>query len=114
MTPSNSMQSEPAAKKRKKKALGRGLNALIPQGNFGIPSREDVTAKSFFECEVDLIQPNPFQPRSRFDADELTQLSESIKNQGILQPLLVRRLSRGYELVAGERRLRAASLGQRP
>lgn len=110
MTPSNSMQSEPVAKKRKKKALGRGLDALIPQGHIGITSRENMAARTYFECEVDLIQPNPFQPRTRFNAEELTQLSESIKNQGILQPLLVRRMSRGYELVAGERRLRAAKL----
>jgi ParB family chromosome partitioning protein len=110
MTPSNSMQSEPAAKKRKKKALGRGLDALIPQGNLDVTSRADLSAKSYFECEVDLIQPNPFQPRTRFDTEELTHLSESIKKQGILQPLLVRRLNRGYELVAGERRLRAAKL----
>lgn len=110
MTPSKPRQNEPTAKKRKKRALGRGLDALIPQGNLGVAPQTDVTAKSYFECEVDLIQPNPFQPRTHFDAEELTQLSESIKNQGILQPLLVRRLSRGYELVAGERRLRAAKL----
>jgi len=110
MTPSKPLQKEPAAKKRKKKALGRGLDALIPQGNLGITPQTDVTAKSYFECEVDLIQPNPFQPRTHFDAEELNQLSLSIKNQGILQPILVRRLSRGYELVAGERRLRAAKL----
>lgn len=110
MTPSKPRQNEPTAKKRKKRALGRGLDALIPQGNLGVAPQADVTAKSYFECEVDLIQPNPFQPRTHFDAEELTQLSESIKNQGILQPLLVRRLSRGYELVAGERRLRAAKL----
>ena len=110
MTPSNPKQSEPAAKRMKKKALGRGLDALIPQGNLGVASQSDATDKSYFECEIDLIQPNPFQPRSHFDAEELAQLSESIKNQGILQPLLVRRLSRGFELVAGERRLRAAKL----
>lgn len=110
MTPSKTQQREPAAKKRKKMALGRGLDALIPKGDINVTSPSDSIPKSYMECEIDLIQPNPFQPRTHFKTEELSQLSESIKNQGILQPLLVRRLSRGYELVAGERRLRAAKL----
>jgi len=105
---------ETAGKKRKKMALGRGLDALIPAdapmdaisgGIGGGPAEE-----KFLECDVDLIQPNRYQPRSHFAPDELTQLSDSIRAQGVLQPLLVRRLSIGYELVAGERRLRAAKM----
>jgi ParB family transcriptional regulator, chromosome partitioning protein len=99
---------EQGAKKRK--ALGRGLGALIPdmepiQGDPG-----ESGAKVYRECDIDLIQPNRFQPRIHFDPDELSQLSESIGTQGILQPLLVRQADVGYELVAGERRLRAAKM----
>jgi len=90
--------------KRKKTALGRGLGALIP----GIENEEDEKKQDYFYCDIDLIRPNRFQPRSVFSEDDLQELSESIKNQGILQPLLVRRDESGYELIAGERRLRAA------
>ncbi len=95
--------------KRKKLALGRGLDALIP--NVPTADSDDAQAsKSFLECDIDLIEPNRYQPRSHFSPDELAQLSESIRSQGVLQPLLVRKMDRGYELVAGERRLRAAKL----
>ena len=99
-----------AGKKRKKLALGRGLDALIPEGRSSIDRPSDSSENVFFDCDIEIIEPNRYQPRSHFDPDELAQLSESIRTQGILQPLLVRRLSRGYELVAGERRLRAAKL----
>jgi ParB family chromosome partitioning protein len=59
---------------------------------------------------IDLIRPNRFQPRMRFKEDELEELSNSIQEQGILQPLLVRKQTEGYELIAGERRLRAAKM----
>jgi ParB family chromosome partitioning protein len=101
---------EPSTKKRKKLALGRGLGALIPDASpMGIDDDSE-TAKSFLECDVDLIQPNHSQPRLHFSPDELAQLSNSIRSQGILQPLLVRKIDIGYELVAGERRLRAAKM----
>ena len=90
--------------KRKKTALGRGLGALIP----GIENGEDEKKQDYFYCDIDLIRPNRFQPRTVFSEDDLQELSESIKNQGILQPLLVRQDGSGYELIAGERRLRAA------
>lgn len=100
-----------SGKKRKKLALGRGLDALIPNGP---PSGDErggpAGAGSFFECDIASIQPNPFQPRSRFAPEELAQLSASISAQGVLQPLLVRRIDTGYELVTGERRLRAAKM----
>ena len=89
--------------RRKKQALGRGLGALIPEIE---KSQED--SKDFFYCEIELIRPNRFQPRMQFDEDELAELCQSIKEQGILQPLLVREENDGYELIAGERRLRAA------
>jgi ParB family transcriptional regulator, chromosome partitioning protein len=101
----------PLPKKRKKLALGRGLDALIPDGptladDRGGPGGE----RSYFECDIELIQPNRFQPRSRFAPEELAQLSASISAQGVLQPILVRQADTGYELVAGERRLRAAKM----
>ncbi len=92
-------------KRRKKMALGRGLEALIPATP---QERGDGGNKGFIECDIDLIRPNRYQPRTHFAADELAELSESIKSQGIIQPLLVRKDINGYELVAGERRLRAA------
>lgn len=102
--------SRSGPQKRKKLALGRGLDALIPKSHTALTGDASEGSKSFFECDVDLIQPNRYQPRSRFAPEELQQLSESIRTQGLLQPVLVRKLDMGYELVAGERRLRAAKM----
>ncbi len=100
------------AKKKRKMALGRGLDALIP--DLGTMDNLSGTApsapKDYFLCEIDMIRPNRYQPRRHFAAEELEGLAESIRSQGIIQPLLVRTDDVGYELVAGERRLRAASL----
>ena len=92
-------------KPRKKIALGRGLDALIPD----IDTLKQQTS-NFIECDIEMIRPNPFQPRRRFSEEELQKLSLSIKAQGIIQPLLLRKADVGYELVAGERRLRAARM----
>ncbi len=102
--------SESGTKKRKKLALGRGLGALIPETVSAETDSAEPQDKTYLECDIDLIQPNRFQPRSHFDAEELAQLSDSIRTQGVLQPILVRKLEMGYELVAGERRLRAAKM----
>jgi ParB family chromosome partitioning protein len=91
------------AGKRKKMALGKGLGALIPEVDTATSEQKD-----FFFCDIDLIRPNRFQPRIRFSEEDLQELTDSIKAQGILQPLLVRKDENGYELIAGERRLRAA------
>ena len=88
---------------RKKMALGKGLGALIP----GAASDQE-EQKDYFFCDIDLIRPNRFQPRLNFSEEDLQELTDSIKTQGILQPLLVRQDEDGYELIAGERRLRAA------
>lgn len=100
------------ATKKRKMALGRGLDALIPDlGSMeGISGSSLPTRKDYFLCEIDMIRPNHYQPRRHFAADELEELAESIRSQGIIQPLLVRADDVGYELVAGERRLRAATL----
>jgi ParB family chromosome partitioning protein len=89
-------------RKRRKVALGRGLDALIPSG----PA--DETETDYRLCPVEAIRPNRFQPRRRFAEAEMAELAESIRAQGVLQPLLVRQDAAGYELVAGERRWRAA------
>jgi len=91
------------AGKRKKMALGKGLGALIPEVT---PDKKE--SKDYFLCDIDLIRPNRFQPRLNFPEQDLQELTDSIKAQGILQPLLVRKDADGYELIAGERRLRAA------
>jgi len=87
-------------------ALGRGIEALIPD----IDSARSDSSGEYFTCDVRLIRPNPFQPRIRFPQEELDELSRSILEQGILQPLIVRKAETGYELIAGERRLRAAKM----
>jgi ParB family transcriptional regulator, chromosome partitioning protein len=86
----------------KRRALGRGLGALIPQGTTANPPPADR------RVPVAEIRPNPHQPRRYFDDARLAELADSIKQQGILQPLIVRKAEQGYELIIGERRLRAA------
>jgi ParB family transcriptional regulator, chromosome partitioning protein len=86
-----------------KKRLGRGLDALL-----GGPGTALAEAPPEAEVPLTKIQHNPYQPRKSFDADELASLSASVKAHGILQPLVVRLAGDGYQLVAGERRLRAA------
>jgi ParB family transcriptional regulator, chromosome partitioning protein len=90
-------------KKLKKMALGRGLDALLP----GIESIDN-RPNTYIMCDIELIRPNRYQPRLRFSEKELQTLTESIKEQGIIQPILVRKDEHGYELIAGERRLKAA------
>ena len=90
----------------KRGGLGRGLSALIP----GAPEAGEL-ASGLMEVPVNAIAPNPKQPRTRFDDETLAELAASIREVGILQPIVVRRAGDGaYELVAGERRLRAARL----
>src|ERR671914_2548685 len=85
-----------------RRALGRGLSALLSD-------KPATTSEEMVEIDLDLIEPNNFQPRTSFDEERLEQLAQSIRANGIIQPLLVRRLSSDkYQLVAGERRWRAA------
>ncbi|QQS31831.1 MAG: ParB/RepB/Spo0J family partition protein [Acidobacteriota bacterium] len=82
--------------------LGRGLNALL--GEASAPTAENKTT----EIDIDLIDPNPDQPRSRFADDTLEELAQSIRSNGIVQPIVVRQIGTRYQIVAGERRWRAA------
>jgi len=100
---------------------GKGLEALIPQKG-GKPTRFAQEKESVFLIEVERIKPNPQQPRKDFDPDDLKNLSDSIKEHGILQPLIVTKIEREtdggkrweveYELIAGERRLQAAKIAR--
>lgn len=85
------------------KGLGRGLDALFTKVDVG---KEDVVS----EVEIEDLRPNPYQPRKHFDDQGIQELSISIKQHGIVQPLIVRKSIHGYEVIAGERRLRAAKL----
>ena len=89
-----------------KRRLGRGLDALIT--NSGTADGKTTAASETTRVAVDRIDCNPYQPRKAFDEDELSSLSDSIRSVGILQPLVVRPVGDRYQLVAGERRLRAA------
>jgi ParB family transcriptional regulator, chromosome partitioning protein len=91
-----------------RKALGRGLEALIPA--VGLAESGEPAQAGTRQLPVGEIEPNPFQPRSRFDDGALQELAASIKATGVLQPVLVRPRPDGFQLVAGERRLRAAEL----
>lgn len=88
----------------RKGGLGRGLTALIPTGDLDA-SGDDA---GFREVPIDSVRPNPLQPRRVFDEETLEGLVDSIKELGVLQPVLVRAVDDGYELIAGERRWRAA------
>jgi ParB family chromosome partitioning protein len=93
----------PSSTKKRRPGIGRGLSAILPE------SPADAAAGELLELPVDLIKPNPNQPRTNFDPEALSALAASIEASGIVQPLLVRPLPDGsYELVAGERRWRAA------
>ncbi len=85
------------------RALGKGLSALIPDKAKG---HED----GVVYAQIGQIKPNPFQPREDFNVQSIEELAQSIKEKGVIQPLLVRRKNDYYELIAGERRLRAANL----
>ena len=82
-----------------KRGLGRGLGALL-----GSPTEAD----SLLDLELDQIKPNPNQPRKEFNQSSIDELAASLKSSGLIQPIVVRRVGQGYELIAGERRLRAA------
>ena len=89
----------------KRQALGRGLSALIPEAAAPAAPRP---AERPLELDIDLLTPNPRQPRLTIDDAKLEELAQSIRSNGVIQPLVVRRVDGRYEIVAGERRWRAA------
>ncbi len=99
----------------KNNRLGRGLDALIPTSIDEFASEEiseslQLDEKQVQEVSVDLVDPNPFQPRKEFDDVSLSELADSIKTHGVVQPLVVTKAGQRYQLIAGERRLRASKL----
>lgn len=102
----------------KKKALGRGLEQLFNNENLDINSiqsvekriYENVSAGEIIEISLDELRVNPYQPRKVFDEESLKELAESIKEHGVFQPIIVKRSIKGYDIIAGERRVRASKL----
>ena len=97
----------------KRPALGKGLSALIPDASEAL-----TTPRASLDVDIDLLEPNHYQPRAQFDSGTLEDLSRSIKANGVIQPIVVRRIDGGnggrerYQIIAGERRWRAAQLAQ--
>lgn len=99
----------------KKRALGRGLEELFNNENLDIESFEKTIVENAHKdeiIEIDLseLRVNPYQPRKIFDEEALKELSESIKEHGVFQPIIIKKSIKGYEIVAGERRVRASKL----
>lgn len=100
---------------QKKKALGKGLEELFSTevldfDTFESNIMENATTNEIQDISVNEIRPNPYQPRKSFNEEALRELSESIKNHGVFQPIIVKKGIRGYDLIAGERRLRASKM----
>ena len=93
-----------------KKRLGRGLSAILEDVELAYKQEIDENEEKIKEIPLDLISPNPYQPRKYFDEKSLSELSESIKKYGLLQPIIVVKKNDGYMLIAGERRYRAAKM----
>ena len=102
------------ADNKKNRGLGRGLDAILQSPETDITSKDisgDYVAGAVAEIDIDRIEANPFQPRMEFDDEALRELADSIKEQGVIQPVTVRKLGYNkYQLISGERRLRASKL----
>lgn len=92
----------------RKRGLGRGLSALIPDESEGYLFDEEAKKEKVLELDINLVVSNKDQPRKEFERESLEELRDSIKKYGIIQPIVVRRISDKYEIIAGERRWRAA------
>jgi ParB family chromosome partitioning protein len=98
----------PERSKMSRKALGKGLEALIPERPIEQVATEKEPETGLFYLAIDQIKPNPYQPRTKVDEEKLAELSASIKEKGIIQPVVVRKIGQEYQLAAGERRFLAA------
>lgn len=99
----------------KKRALGRGLEQLFNTENLDVESIEkqiydSASNEEIIEVNLDELRPNPYQPRKIFDENALNELAESIKEHGVFQPVIIKKSIKGYEIIAGERRVRASKL----
>ncbi len=102
----------------KKRALGKGLEQLFDlenlntgqMSNFEKQIYEDAKGEEVTEINLDELRPNPYQPRQVFDEDALKELADSIKEHGVFQPIIVKKSIKGYEIIAGERRVRASKM----
>lgn len=108
----NEMLQKEETTSHKRKSLGRGLGALLGDDDFDLGDNVEMNSVSDTANLVDitLIKPSKYQPRTEFDEESLQALADSIKEKGVLQPLLVRKSDFGYELIAGERRWRASQM----
>lgn len=99
----------------KKRALGRGLEQLFNSDNLDLETiekkiYESASTEEIIDVNLDELRPNPHQPRKVFKDDALQELSESIKTYGVFQPIIIKKSIKGYEIIAGERRVRASKL----
>lgn len=99
----------------RKRALGRGLEELFNSDNLDLETiekqiYETVTNEEIIEVNLEELRPNPHQPRKQFKDTALQELSDSIKEHGVFQPIIIKRSIKGYEIIAGERRVRASKL----
>ena len=99
----------------KKRALGIGLEQLFNNENLDLQSfekhvYETTNKEEIIEVNINELRPNPYQPRKVFEKDALVELSESIKEHGVFQPIIIKKSIKGYEIIAGERRVRASKL----
>lgn len=101
-----------------RRALGKGLEQLFDLENLNVNNvsdfekkmYEDVKTEEIVEIPINELRPNPYQPRTVFDEDALNELAESIKENGVFQPIIVKKSIKGYDVIAGERRLRASKI----
>ena len=101
-----------------RRALGKGLEQLFDLDNLNVNNvsefekniYEDTKQEEIVELNIDELRPNPYQPRTIFDEDALKELAESIKENGVFQPIIVKKSIKGYDVIAGERRLRASKI----
>lgn len=94
---------------KKRSGLGRGIDAI-----FSDFETDEINSENVVDINLNDIRPNPYQPRKEFSQDALNELAQSIKENGVFQPIVVRKSVNGYQIVVGERRFRASKIAQRP
>ena len=101
-----------------RRALGKGLEQLFDLDNLNVDNvsefekniYEETKHEEIVELNIEDLRPNPYQPRTIFDEDALNELAQSIKENGVFQPIIVKKSIKGYDVIAGERRLRASKI----